>query len=1279
MKPKTLLMLAVAAVVCLVPAASAQVLEITPEEGFESSGEPGGPFTPVSIDYLLTNIGPNTIYWGVDNTADWVDVYPEWGPLDPNESITVTATINSLADSLPEGVFTDELSFLDITNLEEQIRPVTLTVALPGGIWIDPEAFSVTVLEGRTLTEILTLANDGVNDVNFVVRTRVVADLMDSAEAQETAAPAVPEDRDLTVAANAPYKPDELIVRFAPKAKGKQFSNAEKQHILTSLGGGSIKRNFKLVPGLTTVKLPPGMTVQKALRGFNKAKGILYAQPNYRLEATDLFPDDPRFNELWGMHNTGQTDGFEDADIDAPQAWAITTDAPEIVVAVLDTGVDYTHPDLKDNIWVNEAELNGIAGEDDDGNGYIDDIHGYDFVNSDGDPIDDHYHGTHVAGTIGAVGNNREGVAGICWNVRIMALKFLDSEGGGWTEDAIVSLQYSVRMGANLTNNSYGGGGYNQAFKDAIDAAGAAGQVFVAAAGNENDDTDITPHYPSSYDCESIISVMATDKYDYMSSFSNSGLVSVDLGAPGSSILSTFPTYFTTAMVLKGYLPHYYTIGGTSMASPHVAGACALVMAYNPALTNIEVKNVLMRSVDNTLSWLCASGGRLNLHRALLEAKAPWIIIEPQAGTVGPPDSNELNVTFNAIGMSPGTYEAEILVNSSDPYNPTTVIPVAMTVIADDLAVTPVDDFQSAGTVGGPFGPGCMTYTLTNIGLEAVSWSATDSPDWLTVDPNAGTLDPNQSLEVDLCVSNSADLLEPNIYTHILTFTNNDSNSIKLRSVSLTIYPPDSFAELFDDMGTDLEFLSITFSPDGSSAYYESCRDRAEEFPTDPNGGTYLALGDDDFAELVPTGARTVLFHGQRYDRMYVSSNGYITFGQGDIEYAPTLDNHFNLPRISAFLADLVPPDSQCISYKQLEDRIAVTFENVALYGDKDSMNSFQMEMFFVDGTIRITWLELTPTPTVVGISDGNGLPAVFFAASDLSRYPACWPAGDFSRDYFVNGTDFAILADYWQQNNCDVPHWCARLDVDRSGQVDIGDVKWLAEAWLTGEDWSLQPVAQWKFDEGAGVIAYDSAGSHDGDLLGEPNWVTGQVGTYALEFDGIDDYVETDSSYSILGGDVSFTVAAWFNTLATYSTSSLNLGARLITIYNNLEPGPFSKVGLGFYGDGTDTLMCYYNSTIGIGTVLESESDFNDGQWHHLAASYDANSDELTLYYDGAAAGSEDAGRIDYAGTRPARIGLFDPDGNRGAFNGLIDEVRVYDRTLSPEEILQLYLSDDD
>ena len=324
--------------------------------------------------------------------------------------------------------------------------------------------------------------------------------------------------------ADGEYVEGELLVRFGTDRLTALSSSQISATLDSLIEGCTIDKEYHIVPGLVKITLPATMTESAAITILSGSGSVRYAELNY-LQYAQATPNDPSFDELWGMHNTGQTGGVYDADIDALEAWDIATGSEDVIVAVIDTGVDYTHPDLVDNMWTNEAELNGEEGVDDDGNGYIDDIYGYNFCSidpdnpSDGDPMDDHSHGTHCSGTIGAVGDNGVGVAGVCWNVKIMALKFLASFNSGSTSDAINCIQYAMDNGATFTSNSWGGGGYNQALYDAIEAAGKAGQMFVAAAGNSATDNDAIPHYPSSYDLDYILAVMSTDSSDDVSSF----------------------------------------------------------------------------------------------------------------------------------------------------------------------------------------------------------------------------------------------------------------------------------------------------------------------------------------------------------------------------------------------------------------------------------------------------------------------------------------------------------------------------------------------------------------------------------------------------------------------------------------------------------------------------------------------------------------------------------------------------------------------------------------
>jgi subtilisin family serine protease len=331
---------------------------------------------------------------------------------------------------------------------------------------------------------------------------------------------------------------DHFVVRVREKT-----ARTELETFLTGFGG-SIRR---AIPNsdLYLVKTPAVSldVYELTLARLRQAGPLLkYAEPDYVVHAL-MTPNDPSFGLLWGLHNVGQTSGTGDADIDAPEAWDVTRGSAAVVVGIIDTGIDYTHPDLAANSWVNTAEIPG-NGIDDDGNGYVDDVRGWDFVNNDNDPMDDHYHGTHCAGTIGAVGNNGIGVVGVCHTVKLMALKFLSSSGSGYNSDAVEAVAYATANGATLTSNSWGGGGYSQALKDAIDAAGAAGKLFVAAAGNNSQDTDSVAFYPSCYSSPNIIAVAATDHNDALASFSNYGATpqpGVHLQALTSDILPLVP------------------------------------------------------------------------------------------------------------------------------------------------------------------------------------------------------------------------------------------------------------------------------------------------------------------------------------------------------------------------------------------------------------------------------------------------------------------------------------------------------------------------------------------------------------------------------------------------------------------------------------------------------------------------------------------------------------------------------------------------------------------
>jgi subtilisin family serine protease/chitodextrinase len=370
--------------------------------------------------------------------------------------------------------------------------------------------------------------------------------------------------------------------------------------------GGEIKHSYKIITAVAC-SLP-----QKAIKALEKNPTIAYIDMDYEVSILET-PNDPRLSELWGLDNTGQTGGTNDADIDALEAWDIQTGSSGIVIAVIDTGVEYSHVDLSGNMWTNPGET-ASNGVDDDGNGYVDDVYGWDFYNNDNNPMDDHSHGTHCAGTIAAMGNNGIGVVGVNWEAKVMALKFLSASGSGDTSDAVAAIEYATMMKREYEipvialSNSWGGGGFSQALEDSITAANSEGILFVAAAGNNyGSNNDVVPYYPAGYDVPNVMSVAATDHNDYLASFSNFGASTVDLGAPGVNILST---------VLNN---GYGTKSGTSMATPHVSGVVGLIKAHFPGLTSSEIKARILGAVDpvSSLQGITVTGGRLNALNAL--------------------------------------------------------------------------------------------------------------------------------------------------------------------------------------------------------------------------------------------------------------------------------------------------------------------------------------------------------------------------------------------------------------------------------------------------------------------------------------------------------------------------------------------------------------------------------------------------------------------------------------------------------------------------------------
>jgi thermitase len=418
----------------------------------------------------------------------------------------------------------------------------------------------------------------------------------------------------------APSVPGEIVVKVRPGFLPKK-----------SLLGADVTRELKTKSGQFLVL----KTNNKSSVGLiNELKGlseVIYAEPNYIYEAVGfksplellLTPQDSLYENLWGMNNTGSNEpdrtgvrsskmGVPGADIEAEKAWGITRGSKKVVIAVIDSGIDHNHPDLRNNIWTNPNEIpdNGI---DDDNNGYVDDIHGWNAAGKNGNTSDGTAHGTHCAGTIGAEHDNGIGVSGVMNEVSLMAVKFITDNGKGSLSDAIAAIDYATRMNVDVMSNSWGSGSYSQALKDTITTAKNHGIVFVAAAGNEGTNNDFKSSYPGNYKVDNVISVASHTAQDSLSSFSCFGRRTVHVVAPGSNILSTTPN------------GEYKVFSGTSMATPHVSGVVGLLLSRTGRLPVLEVRNRLMATTVPLAQYRkkTISGGRISVYNLLTDTRLP--------------------------------------------------------------------------------------------------------------------------------------------------------------------------------------------------------------------------------------------------------------------------------------------------------------------------------------------------------------------------------------------------------------------------------------------------------------------------------------------------------------------------------------------------------------------------------------------------------------------------------------------------------------------------------
>jgi subtilisin family serine protease len=402
----------------------------------------------------------------------------------------------------------------------------------------------------------------------------------------------------------------EVLVKF------KSGVSQEAIERLTATLHDRVEDRIENVDGLEAIDDLDNEDAATVAGEYQKLAEVEYAEPNFEIELDEaeaplepILPHDPQFNDQWALANSGQRGGKQGADISATVAWATTTGSEKVVVAVLDSGVDYTHEDLIQNMWMRPADM---APYQDNELGTIDDEHGFNAIDSASDPMDDNGHGTHCAGIIGAEGENNVGIAGVNWKVKIMPLKFMNSGGFGTTKDAIEAINYVIdrkKAGVNvrIISASWGSTQRSRALEDVIRKAYENDILFVAAAGNSTVNNDRNPHFPSSYNVPNVVSVAALDRHDELAKFSNWGAKSVAIAAPGVEILST---WLGNA---------YEEKSGTSMATPVVSGVAALILAEHPRMSVDDLKKKLLASTDPivALKGKTVTGGRINAAKAL--------------------------------------------------------------------------------------------------------------------------------------------------------------------------------------------------------------------------------------------------------------------------------------------------------------------------------------------------------------------------------------------------------------------------------------------------------------------------------------------------------------------------------------------------------------------------------------------------------------------------------------------------------------------------------------
>jgi subtilisin family serine protease/PKD repeat protein len=875
-----------------------------------------------------------------------------------------------------------------VLHIYESNSSGSTTVACPlSGIGIaypqmdvSPGSISITLKEGEFAYSELTIRNLAGNagPMGYHIVEQAVYENSPALKTKKTGSPVRPSDyKPFTVNKDSKYVKDELIVKYT-----RGLANASRLAIEDAIGVKSVKY-LQLIDAYR-VKITSGKSLKEVLSACAKIKDkIEYAEPNYIVHACAI-PNDSFFPNglLWGMDT-----------IHASAAWDISTGNSNIIIGVIDTGVAYTHNDLAANIWHNPGEIpfNGI---DDDGNGYVDDTVGWDFCNSDNNPTDDSFHGTHVAGTIAGVGNNGLGVTGVMWKAQIMPLKFLNSSGNGNTADAIEALQYAIKNGACITNNSWGGAGYTASLYAAISAANDAQQLFVASAGNDSINNDVSHHYPSDYNLPNVISVAATNTTDNLADFSNYGAFVVDLAAPGTMILSTVPGN------------SYATCNGSSMAAPHVTGACGLVWSKDTAQNYLDVRNAVLNGVDDlaSLEGKCVTGGRLNVDNAMNKKGVFWLTAYPLTDVVPINGYSVVSVKISAENLTAGVVSARLIISDEVAKESPVIIPVELTVIPGAPQLEISNDLFSFGAA---YVNNALSTTLriknTGYGQLTVTNIASNG---CLIYSGAASLILGRTDYSELTVG--FDVATTGTLSGSLTFNTNDVNhpDITITATALGLnYPkwlssPDNPSAVLHSDGTGYSYLTIqnnltgfvgnlewhlieSATPDNPNYSYRDSDALGgplfQWIDISSTGTEITDLGDESNIGPLAIGFEFP-FYGSAYHTFQFCSNGYISLSQdSDSAWENIAIPSPQAPAllIAPFWSDLDFRYTGKAYYQSDTDKLVITWEDVPFYtGSINTVmtNTFQA-ILYKSGNILFQYARMADSSksATIGIQDTTG------------------------------------------------------------------------------------------------------------------------------------------------------------------------------------------------------------------------------------------------------------------------------------------------------------------